>query len=826
MNFNLFTYIKVISLAFCIAYTPRVFSQAQVCPANFNFGFGNLTNWGAYTGNNKNGNGSSAILKTYNTTNSLPNGTFGETTIPEYNISSSGINTITSSSTDPFGFFPTVPVINGYSYGYSVRLGSTSISSSGGSGGPGGGYIRGIQYVFNVPTSATVQPYTITYAYAMVLENGSHATSQQPLISATLSTSAGIISCASPQYTLPTFGGGNAGGTGAILDTATARIQGFTLSTTPSPNNNGNAGESRYRVYTKGWREVTIDLSPYRGQQVTLSFESDNCVPGGHFAYAYIALRNVCAGLQITGNNSICGNSDQTYSIPALAGAAYSWTIPAGWSFVSGQDSNVVVVKPVSPGGLIIAHEQNSCADLYDTLQVNVISPGSPGTVNGGTSVCTGTNSQTLTLNGNTGTVLYWLSSVDNGVSWQKITNTSNSYTASNLTTTTLYRVLVQTNGTCPPDSSTIATIIVNAKSKGGNISPPNTNICTNQTANSLLRLTGNTGSILNWQSSLNSGISWTNFNPVKTDSILAVNGSTTTDIQFRIIVQNGVCPADTSAIAMITHIATPFPSASFSPADTSICFGTTANLNAIINIGTSYTWIHNQPLSGILNGNVTTVPFPIIATASPAASGNYILAVQNGGCPNVLLDTFRIRVLPKITVFAGNDTSIVIGQPLLFQSSADNSAISYLWTPSTGLNDPSLLQPTAILTDAMLNGVYFKSYELTVKNAIGCSASDTIVLRIFKTPPSIFVPNAFTPNHDGNNDVLRPILAGIERLDYFRVYNRYGQLVFQTHTPGEGWDGTFGGMPQDTNTYVYVVQAMDYTGQLIQQKGTSILLR
>jgi len=803
-----------------------LFSQAQTCPANFNFGFGTLTNWGAYTGNNKNGNDSTAIKIRYNTTSSLPTGTLGATTIPEYNITTPGIGVNTVNSTDPFGFYPTIPSINGYQYGYSVTLGSTSITQNQGAG-PGGGYIRGITYLINVPISTIVQPYTITYAYAMVLENGSHSTDQQPLITATLTTSAGVITCASPKYNLPTLGDVNNQGGGATLDTAAARRSGFTLSTVPSPNNNGNAGESRYRVYTKDWREVTLDLSPYRGQQVSLTFEADNCVPGGHFSYAYIALRNVCAGLQIAGNTTVCANSMQTYSIPSLAGGVYNWVIPPGWSFISGQDSNIVVVQTNNQSGAISAHEKNSCADLYDTLQVTVQVPGLPGTVTGGATVCSGTNTQTLTLAGNSGPVISWLSSINNGVSWQTIANTTNTYTATNLTTTTMFKALVKTSTTCPPDSSTSATITVNPKSVGGTVSPANTNICLNQTSNSILKLTGSTGSIVNWQSSQNGGLTWSNFNPVKTDGTYTVNGSNVTaSTQFRVIVQSGICPADTSAAAALTYFNTPFPRATISPADTSICFGTRAQLKATVTIGTSYNWLYTQPLAGTTSGNITSVPAFLTATAAPVATTKYILAVQNTGCPNLLSDTFTVRVLPKINVFAGNDTSIVEGQPLLFQATADSSVVSYLWSPATGLNDPTLLQPTATITDAMLNGFYYLTYTIKVKNAIGCAATDDIVVRIFKTGPSIFVPNAFTPNNDGFNDVLRPILAGFKQLDYFRVYNRFGQLIFQTQRPGDGWDGKFNGMPQDPNTFVYVAQAVDYKGVVVNQKGTFILIR
>jgi gliding motility-associated-like protein len=96
----------------------------------------------------------------------------------------------------------------------------------------------------------------------------------------------------------------------------------------------------------------------------------------------------------------------------------------------------------------------------------------------------------------------------------------------------------------------------------------------------------------------------------------------------------------------------------------------------------------------------------------------------------------------------------------------------------------------------------------------------------VFSTLPDIFMPSAFTPNGDGKNDVFRPVLAGISSLDYFRVFNRWGQLVYATVRNGEGWDGTIGGKPQETGTFVYMVQGKDYTGKVHFKKGTFILVR
>jgi hypothetical protein len=402
--------IRYFLLVCCICATTLVFAQPQTCPVNFNFGMGSLTNWSAYTGNNRNGNGPSAIMQTYSVSSPAPTGTLGTRTIQEYSRATTGIQVNTTQGTDPFGNFSILPTINGYDYGYSITLGSTTISSGG--GGSNGGYIRGVSYLINVPTSTVIQPYTITYAYAMVLENGSHQSSQQPQFSATLSTSAGVIQCASPQYLLPTLGNGHGRGNGATLDSAAAYAEGFTPSRIPTPNgSNGNNNESQYRVWTKGWTEVTLDLSPYRGQTVTLTFEADNCVPGGHFSYSYIALRNVCAGLTISGDSVACANSTKTYSVPSLAEGTYNWTIPSGWTLVSGQSTDIITVQVGNTGGNIMAHEQNSCANLYDTLPVTVAQPGVGGNVNGNATVCAGSNSQTLTLTGNVGSIAKWIAS-------------------------------------------------------------------------------------------------------------------------------------------------------------------------------------------------------------------------------------------------------------------------------------------------------------------------------------------------------------------------------------------------------------------------------
>lgn len=298
--------------------TDHLFSQSQVCPINIDYNMNSLTHWAAYTGCFQTITSRTPIVTTAYDSVTAPN-TVGRVTIPEYLQALPGIQVLSTATTDPFGGFLTIPNINGYQYNNSIKIGSTDVTTA------KGGLIRGISYQISVPAGSATVPYTITYAYAMVLENGSHPNNLQPLLQANITTqSNAVIPCPSYSYYLPTTNNG------ATLDNAAAAAEGFSLSATPSPNI-GSPG-SLYRVYTKGWTEVTFDLAAYRGQTVSLSFEADNCVHGAHFAYAYIALKNTCGGLIINGNNPACTNSIVTYSVPSLANATYNWTVPAGWT--------------------------------------------------------------------------------------------------------------------------------------------------------------------------------------------------------------------------------------------------------------------------------------------------------------------------------------------------------------------------------------------------------------------------------------------------------------------------------------------------------------
>jgi len=277
------------------------------------------------------------------------------------------------------------------------------------------------------------------------------------------------------------------------------------------------------------------------------------------------------------------------------------------------------------------------------------------------------------------------------------------------------------------------------------------------------------------------------------------------------------VAPAGTTTYHVVAHIGKcssqddvtirtiPYPTAR-AGADTLVCYEDTASLHASM-IGYRFTW---SPVSTLSNSNsLHTLAWPKRTTA-------YVLSVYDTlGCPKPGRDTVVVNVKDEIIAFAGNDTSIVVGQPLQLNGRGSDF---YEWQPPLYLNRNDIYNPVAILNDNF-------SYQLKAYTVEGCFDLDTINIKVFKTAPDIFVPNAFRPGSSRNN-VLRPIPVGIAKLDYFCVYNRWGQMVYRSYSPESGWDGSVGGKPQDAGTYVWMARGTDYTGKMVMRKGTAILLR
>lgn len=275
-------------------------------------------------------------------------------------------------------------------------------------------------------------------------------------------------------------------------------------------------------------------------------------------------------------------------------------------------------------------------------------------------------------------------------------------------------------------------------------------------------------------------------------------------DTRYYVTANLGRCQATDSVFIRVS----PYPQVAVGN-DTTICFGDRVQLFGSI-VGAGFAW---SPVNSMINTNTL---FPI---AGPSHTTQYILtAIDTIGCDKPVSDTITVMVIPPLSINAGRDTFVVAGRPLQLQASG---ASSFLWRPTTGLNDPTTDAPITTLPETI------DSIRYIVRgSSAGCFAEDDILVHVFKTGPDLFVPSAFTPNGDGKNDVIRPVGVGIADLQYFRVFNRWGQLLFSTNQLGKGWDGNYNGIKQPPGAYVFEAAGTDQLGNRIQRKGTIVLIR
>lgn len=258
----------------------------------------------------------------------------------------------------------------------------------------------------------------------------------------------------------------------------------------------------------------------------------------------------------------------------------------------------------------------------------------------------------------------------------------------------------------------------------------------------------------------------------------------------------------------VVNVFAPPIPNAG---QDATYCFEATPRLNG--SGGNIYEWSPSTYLSNTNTGN----PF---VNSPVAGTFTYNLSVTNAaGCKSTITDAVKITILPKVRIFAGNDTMIALNQPLqLNATDIDNLGfVDYTWSLSSGLSDAGIRNPIAIVDRD-------RTYTVTGTTVNGCKATDAINIKVF-TKADIYVPTAFTPNGDGNNDILRPILVGIKELKHFTVYNRYGEVVYKTSTQKAGWNGFINGKMQNIGSYVWVAEAIDFKGNILFRKGMATLI-
>jgi len=258
-----------------------------------------------------------------------------------------------------------------------------------------------------------------------------------------------------------------------------------------------------------------------------------------------------------------------------------------------------------------------------------------------------------------------------------------------------------------------------------------------------------------------------------------------TKTFEIRVVVYSGESCSNTS-VRTVTLKAT--PQVAFGPAGP-VC------MDAAPFQLTTASVINGLPGTGIFSGPGVSAT----GRFDPQSAGvgthtiRYTFNATNG-CTN-----FReqdITVFPVPVVNAGPDRFVLEGGNAILLGTGTGNNLSYLWTPSTFLNNPAIAQPITTPADDI-------NYTLMVTSADGCTASDQVFVKLLKTPA---IPNVFTPNGDGINDNWQ-----IKYLDSYpgatvEIYNRYGQVIFRSTGYNKPWDGTMNGKPLPAGTYYYII--------------------
>lgn len=241
-----------------------------------------------------------------------------------------------------------------------------------------------------------------------------------------------------------------------------------------------------------------------------------------------------------------------------------------------------------------------------------------------------------------------------------------------------------------------------------------------------------------------------------------------------------------------------PYPQFAISR-DTSVCLGSKVRLSA--SGGNQYQW---SPVTTLDNAQAQS------PTATPLNSSTYSVLITDNVCSvdTTLSVTISIGASPNI--FASKLGDIDCSNPTTRLSAS--GGVNYSWTPAFALDDARLPAPLVTIDSTT-------TFVVMGTDANGCTGKDSVTVNVIKTGlPSFVLPNAFTPNNDGKNDCFGIRRWGNVTVQQLSIYNRWGQVVFDTKDPSRCWDGTFKGQKQASGGYVYVIRAKSFCGDIVRR--------
>jgi gliding motility-associated-like protein len=537
------------------------------------------------------------------------------------------------------------------------------------------------------------------------------------------------------------------------------------------------------------WNPVTA-LTPTTGANVTANptTSTNYTVMGSNgtctaSAVATISVTSVNTAVTASAANYCIGGAPVT--LTGSGASTYVWSPATGLSSTTGA---VVTASPAVTTTYSITGTTGLCSSTR-TITVTVPPTSTITIASSGTVICAG-SSTTLTASGAT------------TYSWLPTNETTPSIVASPASTTT-YTVGGLTAAGCLAFPAVITISVSPAIVPAITLSSPT--VCLSQTVALSVTPTGGSVSYTWSPASAIAG-------PNNTAAVVAqptALGITT----YTVLVSNGICTA-AATIDLEAVSCTP-PAATITVSSNSICTKGCTTFTAITTGSQpmTYQWVFpggTPPTSNLQDPQICY-----------GAKGTYsvVLVVTNAYGSSTVTANDYIHVADTPSVFnAGRDTALNVGQTALLN--ANGTGLNYYWYPNV---NNSIACPTCSNTTAQ--PTVTTKYYVEVSNSANCKRRDSVLVKVDFVCGDFFVPNAFSPNGDGLNDMVNVhgFCIGTYNL---QIFNRWGEKVFETTSMSDSWDGTFRGRNMDTGVFVYKAEGLTIDGKTFSLKGNITLIR
>lgn len=466
----------------------------------------------------------------------------------------------------------------------------------------------------------------------------------------------------------------------------------------------------------------------------------------------------------------VCAGNSQTFSVSG--GASYQWFFNG--AAITGATAAIYVA---SLPGVYSVQASNSICTVPATNNASLgVIPLPSGNITPATAILCPGASQQLTTTQAAGGYQWFL----NNAIIPGATGSTHNATASGT-----YQLQLQ-NGDCMQMAAN-QTVITSMPAPSGAISPATASFCQGDS----VQLTATGGTAYQWLLNGNNIVG-------ATGSVFHASSSGVYSVNI----------FNTACSALATNNASVFvralPKAAIWPEQGVVCAGRPVELK--ITGGNNYQWMRN----GVAIPGETA---SVIVTTQPAT---YTAVVSDGFCP---ANTTNKAVVAQAPVQRGIYYSIArVASGVPFPLQARPLGQKFIWRPANGLNDSTIINPVVTTTGN-------QTYTVTISSATTCSVTDTVQVQVYNAL-GVYLPTAFSPNGDAHNEMFKPVVIGRIKKMRFTIYNRWGEIVFQTTEPGKGWNGMLKGQPLRADVFVWTCAYQLEGGKEEMLKGNVSLLR